>query len=163
MICLYMLHSMSSIYSFWDIFFNEALKRKSHCMGIKKTSTIRDRYAVPANFYEAVYRLVVRIPSGRVMSYGQIATLLGTPRAARAVGYAMRACPEGLPWQRVINAQGKISIKGELERPMVQRMLLEAEGVIFNVDDACSLEALRWEPRNPEFFYYDASKSMPFK
>lgn len=107
--------------------------------------------------------MVARIPTGRVMCYGQIATILGSPRAARAVGYALRAGPEGLPWQRVINAQGKISIKGELERPMVQRMLLEAEGIQFNTSHACSLKDLRWEPDEPENFYYGPSESTPFR
>ena len=131
-------------------------------MGIQKTSTARNRYNNPKNFYEAVYRLVVRIPKGRVMSYGQIATLLGTPRAARAVGYAMRACPEGLAWQRVINAQGKISIRGDLERPLLQRMLLEAEGITFDEADACDIESLRWEPRNRDDFVFESSSKMPF-
>lgn len=131
-------------------------------MGIKKTSKSQENYAQPKNFYEAVYRLVQCIPSGRVMSYGQIATLLGTPRAARAVGYAMRASPEGLPWQRVINVQGKISIKGELERPLLQRLLLEAEGIAFDEDDACAIEKLRWEPEDLDQFLYDTATSMPF-
>ena len=131
-------------------------------MGIQKTRASRHQYDEPKNFYEAVYRVVVRIPTGRVMSYGQIATILGSPRAARAVGYALRACPEGLPWQRVINAQGKISIRGEMERPILQRLLLEAEGVEFNAGDACALKKLRWEPQEPDRFYYGASVEMPF-
>ena len=62
-------------------------------------------------FYEAVYRIVRDIPRGRVMTYGQIATILGAPRAARAVGYALRASGKrsDVPWQRVINFRGGIS------------------------------------------------------
>jgi len=121
----------------------------------------RDSYDPPGNFYEAVYRVVRRIPKGRVMTYGQIATILGAPRAARAVGYAMRACPEGLPWQRVINARGEIS-GGSVERPIVQRLLLESEGVAFDEHGACDLERLRWAPRDPGRFYYEGSGGAPF-
>ena len=116
----------------------------------------------PRNFYEAVYRVVRKIPKGRVMTYGQIATILGAPRAARAVGYAMRACPDRIPWQRVINAKGEISVRAQVERPIIQKMLLESEGVHFDDSDACDLKRLRWEPRNPDRFYYPASKSAPF-
>lgn len=118
--------------------------------------------AEPANFYEAVYRVVRKIPRGRVMTYGQIATILGTPRAARAVGYAMRACPERLPWQRVINGQGQISARSDAERPILQKLLLESEGVRFDRTETCDLERLRWEPRNPDRFFYAPSKDAPF-
>ena len=63
------------------------------------------------------------------MTYGQIAALLGWPRAARAVGQAMRHCPAGLPWHRVVNAQGGISLRGNVESMLTQRVLLEQEGV----------------------------------
>ena len=116
----------------------------------------------PRNFYEAVYRVVRKIPKGRVMTYGQIATILGTPRAARAVGYAMRACPDEIPWQRVINAKGQISARSQVERPIIQKMLLESEGVHFDDSEVCDLKRLRWEPRNPDRFYYAASKNAPF-
>lgn len=122
----------------------------------------RYRFTMPTNFYEAVYRVVERIPQGRVMTYGQIATILGAPRASRAVGYALRACPEWLPWQRVINAQGKISARGDVERPDLQRELLEDEGVEFGLDDACDLKRLRWEPKNPERFEYETPEDLPF-
>ncbi len=86
------------------------------------------------NFYQRVYELVAQIPAGRVMTYGQIAALLGKPSAARAVGYALHGLPPGmhLPWQRVINAQGRISARGAGDlrhEPALQRLLLEAEGV----------------------------------
>lgn len=118
--------------------------------------------AEPANFYEAVYRVVRKIPKGRVMTYGQIATILGAPRAARAVGYAMRACPGNLHWQRVINGKGQISARSEVERPILQKMLLESEGVHFDETETCDLKRLRWEPRDPSRFYYEGSQSAPF-
>lgn len=116
------------------------------------------------NFYEAVYALVRRIPRGRVMTYGQIATLLGCPRAARAVGYAMRASGrhDDVPWQRVINSRGAISGKTEVERPLIQRMLLEAEGVAFDAHGRCDLTTYRWAPPEPEAFYFEPSRKMPF-
>ena len=116
----------------------------------------------PQNFYEAVYRVVRKIPKGRVMTYGQIATILGAPRAARAVGYAMRASPGQIPWQRVINIKCQISARSQVERPIIQKILLESEGVLFDNTGACDLERLRWEPRNPDRFYYPASKNAPF-
>lgn len=122
----------------------------------------KDPYDPPANFYEAVYRIVRRIPKGRVMTYGQIATIVGAPRAARAVGYAMRACPEGLPWQRVINSKGEISGRTAVERPIIQKMLLESEGVEFDENGVCDLKRLRWEPRDPDRFFYEGSSDAPF-
>ena len=122
------------------------------------------REAADDNFYEAVYRLVRKIPRGRVMTYGQIATILGAPRAARAVGYAMRACGRypDVPWQRVINSQGRISARGEPERPMMQELMLKQEGVKFNGEGVCDLKRYRWEPRNPERFFYAPSAKAPF-
>jgi len=82
-------------------------------------------------FFQQVYAIVAQIPEGRVMSYGQIAHALGRPRAAREVGWAMRYCPEGLPWQRVVMANG--SITGG-EYAALRRQLLADEGVVF-LDD----------------------------
>jgi methylated-DNA-protein-cysteine methyltransferase-like protein len=82
-------------------------------------------------FFKQVYEVVGQIPCGMVMSYGQIARVLGRPRAAREVGWAMRRCPDDLPWQRVVMADGSITggvYAGE------RRALLETEGVIFLAD-----------------------------
>jgi methylated-DNA-protein-cysteine methyltransferase-like protein len=80
-------------------------------------------------FARAVWRLVNRIPRGRVVTYGQIAAALGRPRSARAVGRAMRQCPDDIPWHRVINAQGGISPRARMSGMLTQRLRLEAEGV----------------------------------
>jgi len=80
-------------------------------------------------FHRAVYALVRKIPRGRVATYGQIAAILGWPRAARAVGYAMRACPPGVPWHRVVNASGGISLRASVDGMVTQRLRLEQEGV----------------------------------
>jgi methylated-DNA-protein-cysteine methyltransferase-like protein len=116
-------------------------------------------------FYDAVYRLVREIPRGRVMTYGQIATILGQPRAARAVGYAMRASTreDNVPWQRVINGKGRISARSEVERPLLQRMLLEAEGIAFDAAGTCDLKRLRWEPKNPDAYRFEGANEFPFR
>jgi len=76
-----------------------------------------------------VHRLVRRVPRGRVVTYGQVAALLGRPGAARAVGRAMRICPPGVPWHRVLNASGGISLRANVSGMVTQRILLEREGV----------------------------------
>jgi len=95
-----------------------------------------------------VYRVVRQIPRGKVVTYGQVAAILGQPRAARAVGHALRMLPpvllRAVPWQRVINAAGRISYRGDLYRPDDQRELLEAEGVHFRRNDRVDLERTRW-------------------
>jgi methylated-DNA-protein-cysteine methyltransferase related protein len=80
-------------------------------------------------FHRAVYRLVDEIPRGQVATYGQIAAILGWPRAARAVGQAMRHCPVGVPWHRVVNAGGGISLRADVGAMVTQRVRLEQEGV----------------------------------
>jgi methylated-DNA-protein-cysteine methyltransferase-like protein len=79
----------------------------------------------------AVYRLVRRIPRGAVVSYGEIAAWLGRPGGARVVGHAMRACPSDLPWHRVVNARGGISVRARASGMVTQRIRLEQEGVSF--------------------------------
>jgi methylated-DNA-protein-cysteine methyltransferase-like protein len=115
-------------------------------------------------FYSAVYALVRQIPSGRVMTYGQIATLLGCPRAARAVGYAMRASgrEEDVPWHRVINSRGQISGRTEVERPMLQKILLEKEGLVFDKAERCELGVYQWEPDDPDVFVFETRLDWPF-
>lgn len=95
-------------------------------------------------FHAAVYRLVRRIPRGRVATYGQIAALLGYPRAARAVGQAMKHAPVGLPWHRVVNAQGGISRRRRLGSVLTQRIRLEQENVPMRRGRVL-LDRCRWE------------------
>jgi methylated-DNA-protein-cysteine methyltransferase related protein len=85
--------------------------------------------AAAPSFDRRVYALVRRVPKGRAVTYGQVAAMLGSPRAARAVGGAMRRCPAGVPWHRVVNAQGGISRRARSASMLTQRMLLEREGV----------------------------------
>ena len=87
-------------------------------------------------FKERVIQIIQSIPEGRVMSYGQVAAAAGSPRAARQVGGVLRASSiDTLPWWRVINSQGYISLKGSFEvTPQLQKQLLVAEGVPVSVD-----------------------------
>ncbi len=82
------------------------------------------------HFFNKVYDLVRRIPRGKVASYGQIASLISTPRAARIVGFAMRKAPDDVPWQRVISSSGRISIENVEHPAEEQAALLRAEGVV---------------------------------
>ncbi|MGE5596795.1 MAG: MGMT family protein [Hyphomicrobiales bacterium] len=104
----------------------------------------------PANptFYDRVYELVRQVPRGRVITYGHVALLLGAPSAARAVGYALHNLPaeSDVPWWRVINARGTISLKDRGSNAELQRALLEHEGVQFDLEGRISLETYRWWP-----------------
>jgi methylated-DNA-protein-cysteine methyltransferase related protein len=97
--------------------------------------------------WAAVYEQVRRIPRGRVMTYGQIATLLGSRLSPRAVGWAMHGCPRGVPWQRVVNASGGCSTDRMPDiAPGLQRALLEREGVEFGAGGTLDLARYRWTP-----------------
>jgi methylated-DNA-protein-cysteine methyltransferase-like protein len=125
--------------------------------------------------YQRIYAVVARIPKGRVASYGQVAALAGLPRQARLVGYALNVLPadSDLPWHRVVNAEGRISLRadnpmrdpGRVPRPprwaptakpstphahlghdQLQAQLLRREGVRF-VDGAIPLARFGWRPR----------------
>ena len=103
------------------------------------------------NYRERVYEIVRQIPVGRVMTYGQIADILGEGYTARTIGYVMHAAQtESVPWQRVINSQGGCST-GKLFLPYnVQQKLLEDEGVFLNDKGKCDLEKSRWSPEGSE-------------
>ena len=95
-----------------------------------------------SRFFEGVYDAVSRIPYGKVVSYGQIARHLGNPRAAREVGWAMRCCPDHLPWQRVVMADGAITGGAFAE---MRRLELMTEGVVFLPDGRVDMDSCRWE------------------
>ena len=102
-------------------------------------------------YREKVYEIVRQIPVGRVMTYGQIADILGEGYTARTVGYAMNAADsENIPWQRVINSQGRCSTDKLLLPYNIQQKILEEEGVAFNDKGKCSLETYRWFPEGFE-------------
>jgi len=100
-----------------------------------------------AQVFRRVYGLVSRIPKGRVMTYGQIATLIESRLSPRAVGWAMHGCPRRVPWQRVVNAAGGTSTERLPDMPPgLQRALLEAEGVVFRRNGTLDLARYRWVP-----------------
>lgn len=101
--------------------------------------------AIGAMTYEDIYQWVRRVPEGKVATYGQIAGLAGNC-TARQVGYAMAGLQDdaGIPWHRIINSQGKISLRTGSEGHLLQRILLEAEGVVFSGDDKVDLTECRW-------------------
>jgi len=105
-------------------------------------------------FFEQVYKVVRCIPPGKVSSYGRIAAMLGHPRAARAVGYALSALrqPEkegytstNVPWQRVVNSQGRISIRHREQTANKQALILRDEGVVVNENGRIDLDIYLWK------------------
>jgi methylated-DNA-protein-cysteine methyltransferase-like protein len=101
------------------------------------------------NTYRDIYEVVLRIPVGRVATYGQIARLAGLAGHARLVGYALSAlrAPSAIPWQRVVNAMGRISPRsGGRSGDSLQRRLLEQEGVHFDSGGQISLDRFQWRP-----------------
>jgi methylated-DNA-protein-cysteine methyltransferase-like protein len=100
------------------------------------------------NYRERVYKIVRRIPRGKVMTYGQIAYMLGEGYTPRTVGFVMHGADENsTPWHRVINSQGRCST-GRLVLPSdKQQRMLEREGVIFDQSGRCDLESYLWQPR----------------
>ena len=120
----------------------------------------------PQAFYAQVWNIVVRIPRGKVASYGQIAKMIRPPAGVDAETYAefgalwvsnaISASPNDVPWQRVVNSQGRISEREGAER---QRQLLEGEGIVFDAKDRIDLKKFGWngktgedEPRQPSLF-----------
>jgi methylated-DNA-protein-cysteine methyltransferase-like protein len=112
----------------------------------------------PLAFKRELLSLVSLIPSGQVATYGQLATLLGSPRHARQVGHVLAGLryPDGagdreyIPWHRVINAQGRISAPNDAHRAQIQRSMLEQEGVDFDHTGRCSLKSYLWRPNSDQ-------------
>jgi len=102
----------------------------------------------PPSTYQRIYAVVARIPRGCVATYGQVAQLAGLPGQARLVGYALSACGGALPWQRVVNARGRISPRGDGNGEEIQRQLLESEGVRFDEGGRIPLARYRWRPND---------------
>jgi len=108
------------------------------------------RNAPRSESHSRILAVVRRIPAGRVATYGQIARLAGLPNHARLVGYALAALPAAtvVPWHRVINARGEISLRrGDAGATLEQRLRLEREGVRFDAAGRVSLERNGWRAR----------------
>ncbi|MCG8325689.1 MAG: MGMT family protein [Thiotrichales bacterium] len=101
--------------------------------------------------HKRILQVVNAIPPGRVATYGQVAQLAGLPRRARLVGTVLANLDESeqVPWHRVINARGAISERSSLGGSEdYQRILLEAEGIVFDERDTIELSRYRWKPDN---------------
>ena len=104
------------------------------------------------DFFSDVYAVVRLIPKGRVTSYGAIATYLGLKSSARMVGWAMHACPKGVPAHRVVNSAGMLSGKHAFKTPTTMTLLLKKEGVAVKSDKIQRFKEIFWDPtRELEF------------
>lgn len=99
------------------------------------------------SFYDKVYEKVKCIPYGKVATYGQIATLCGSPRASRAVGYALHANPDPstIPCHRVVNRHGRLAAAYVFGGVDAQRNRLVSEGVVINSDNSVDLDKYLWK------------------
>ena len=102
-----------------------------------------------SDYQERVFRIVRSIPSGRVMTYGQIAEILGEGYTPRTVGFVMHVSDDQTPWHRVVNAQGGCSTRGIVLPHDKQQRMLEAEGINFNDRGRCALQEYLWIPEEP--------------
>lgn len=115
-------------------------------------NAVKQRPQDDPSYRERAYELVLRIPAGRIMSYGLVAKVLGIGYDARAIGNIMYATPDdgrSIPWHRVINSQGGCSTAGVTSPPDLQQRLLETEGIVFNNRGKCELGKYLWTP--PEY------------
>jgi methylated-DNA-protein-cysteine methyltransferase-like protein len=101
---------------------------------------------IDAQFKERVYALVSQIPTGRVMTYGQIAALCGDPRAAWEVGQIAHTGPTDLPWQRVVNKQGGLAVGWPQGGQEAHRAALESDGIEVGDDYRVDVARLQWWP-----------------
>ena len=117
-----------------------------HCLGMSRIGRGSEE---PAGRWQTIWAVVRRIPRGRVATYGQVAELAGLEGHARQVGYALHQLPprSNVPWHRVINAKGGISARSAGDSHELQRMLLEAEGVVIDGRGRIELKRFRWERR----------------
>jgi methylated-DNA-protein-cysteine methyltransferase-like protein len=110
-------------------------------------------------YRERVYKLVRQIPRGRVMTYGQIAVILGKGYTPRTVGFVMHGADERqTPWHRVINSQGRCSTGGIVLPADKQQRMLEAEGVKF-ISNKCDLETFTWQPKSKRISNSETAKA----
>jgi len=98
--------------------------------------------------FEKIYEVVLKIPKGRVATYGQVAFLAGNPRWARVVGYALHQNPKPfiIPCHRVVNRNGEIAVSFAFGGGNVQRQILEDEGITFESDGTIDLKKYLWQP-----------------
>jgi len=102
---------------------------------------------MPKTFYQRVIDIIKNIPEGKIATYGQIATYAGNPRAARQVSFILHSSSEkeNLPWHRVINSKGSISLKPGHGYEL-QKQMLKKEGITFKENDCIDLKRFLWIP-----------------
>jgi methylated-DNA-protein-cysteine methyltransferase related protein len=100
-------------------------------------------------FFQKVYAIVSRIPSGKVVSYGQIAAFLGNPRSSRMVGLAMHGAHQSIPWHRVVMKSGKLPFDGVSFDSTSQKELLAHEGITFFEDGTVDMKKHIWQIELP--------------
>ena len=115
------------------------------------------------DYRERVFRIVRMIPRGHVMTYGQIAEILGEGYTPRTVGFVMHSANDKTPWHRVINAQGGCSTRGLVLPHDKQQRMLEAEGVSFNERGRCELQRYLWIPSRSQSQRQKPEKLTLFK
>ena len=100
-----------------------------------------------ASIFELIYQQVRQIPEGKVATYGQIARLVGLPRNARQVGYALSSLKgdHDVPWHRVVNARGEVSTRAHTDYEQFQRILLEEEGIEIGIQGRIRLKQYQWD------------------
>ncbi len=107
-----------------------------------------------------IYQVVCAVPAGKVSTYGDIATIVGGGVDARIIGQALNQLPkagsEDVPWQRIVNAQGGISTSG-----LLQRALLEDEGIVFDARGKIDLRRFRWQGPSPEWASEHGFQTLP--
>ena len=113
-----------------------------------------------SQFKNKVIKIVNSIPYGKVVSYGQVALYCGAPRAAREVGWALNRLENTIevPWWRVINNKGQITIKGSEYSADFQRKLLRSEKIEVSEDFLVDMEKYRWIPRKEEIAQFELSR-----
>ena len=127
----------------------------------------------PSAYNALVYEIVRQVPAGRVVAYGQIAAMIPPPAGVdpieyarlspRWVGNAMADCPADVPWQRVINSQGKVSPRKNSTSHLTQRALLEAEGVEFDEDERIDWKGWEWDGPPAEWLLTRGLRPLPRK
>lgn len=115
-------------------------------------------------FADKIFSIIGAIPKGKVLTYGQVATLAGVPRAARIVGGLLyqQGLPREVPWQRVLNAQGKLSTY-RVGMGEEQRRLLEGEGLIFDIDGAIDLKKHQWIPDEDQLVLWEVDEETCYR
>lgn len=120
---------------------------------------MKEKLKPDKHYRERVYRIVRKIPRGRVMTYGEIAYMLGEGYTPRTVGFVMHGASDNTPWHRVINSQGRCSTGNIVLPSDKQQRMLEAEGVRFDAKGRCDLETYLWHPDQKKIAQKEVAKA----